>query len=117
MQNTHKSLIFIGLLIFAILGAGILYAYTTEECPYCSSKDVTTINVNNLNLTKQEHRALSLIDTKKDAKLIDPQIAENLKENINSFDFKKYQKMNYTLKGCQSCGKLFIYTKNETITF
>ena len=117
MQNRHKSLIFVGLLIFAILGAGIIYAYTTEECPYCGSKDVTTINVNNLDLTKQKHRSLSLIDTKKDANLIDPQIAGKLKENINSFDFEKYQNINYTLKGCEFCGKLFIYTKNGTITF
>ena len=118
MQNTYKSLVFVGLLIFATVGIGVIYGYTTEEtCPYCGSKDVTTININNLDLSKQKHRALSLIDIKKDAKLIDPQIAEKLEQNINSFDFEKYQKINYTLKGCQSCGKIFIYTENGTITF
>jgi rRNA maturation protein Nop10 len=118
MQNKYKSLIFVGLLIFAIVGVGIIYGYTTgEKCPYCGSEDVITININNLELAKQKHRSLSLIDTRKDAKLIDPQIAEKLNENINSFDFEKYQKINYTLKGCESCGKLFIYTEKGIITF
>lgn len=118
MQNTYKSLIFVGLLIFAIAGVGVIYGNITEEiCPYCGSNDIITININNLDLSKQKHRTLSLIDIKKDAKLIDPQIAGRLKKNINSFDFEKYQKINYTLKGCESCGKIFIYTENGTITF
>lgn len=118
MRNKYKSLIFVGLLIFAIVGVGIICGYTSaEKCPYCDSNDVITIDINNLELLKQKHRSLSLIDTRKDAKLIDPQIAEKLKENINSFDFEKYQNNNYALKGCESCGKLFIYTENRIITF
>ncbi len=113
MKNKYKSIIFVGLLIIVIAGIGAIYSSITEEtCPYCGSNDIITLSTNNLDIVKENHRALSLIDTKKDANLINPEIARKLEEKINSFDFDKYQNTSYTLKGCQSCGNIFIMNKN-----